>query len=688
MEYSLNHLSQVSNLKELSFSQFVNSLNLIGLEVDGISKKTIKLNHSLENIKILLKIPANREDLLIEDFFLEEISLVFLFEIVKLWKKIKKNYNFILKQKYQEYLKFSTIFIDSELSSLVTYILEVKDFENLSSPLWVQKKLKNQGIDTVNNFNDVLSLVISEWGQNLNPFLTLDKCSDHHLFKLERLNSSEKYIDFSGKIVDLLPGTIVLKNTSNQIFVVLGILNAISSYETNNSFFLEITFYNIEENPLLINLINPKISLKYFRKMFLEKVKFSFQRLLTLIEILGYASIVPKLYCTKNKNLVLNENKFLLLKKQALKDILNINVIDEKLFEKAGLKTVCTTKTELYFKISNSRKDLTREIDLIEEYSRFFGYQNFPEIIPEKKNYQSKNNSQSLIFLKEFFLHFGFNEIVTNSLEEGLLKNGFEIKINNPLNTELSILRTSLLPKLFEIFVNNLRVSSTRNNVFEIGRVFKKYKHQIIEENKAGAIFQNPLTNAFPEGSTEWFLMIGFIETLLQNFGYKDIYKEQFTQAPHFYHPKRSILLKYENKILGIFGQISPKHQDFLSLRKPTYFLELNLIHFSKYKRYSFPIIYNEYSKYPKIIKDLSCLVPKTLNFTELKKYIKESSSYLKIVNFFDIYFEKTNKEFIKIGIRCEFQSFHITLTNELVEIEMNTIKSKLVEKYVLKIND
>ena len=118
MEYSLNHLNLISNLKELTITQLINSLNLLGLEVDEFSKKIIKPKYSLENLKIFLKIPSNREDLLIEDFFLQEISLVFFFEIFYLWKKISKNYNFLLKQKYLEYSGYSTVFIDEKFDSL------------------------------------------------------------------------------------------------------------------------------------------------------------------------------------------------------------------------------------------------------------------------------------------------------------------------------------------------------------------------------------------------------------------------------------------------------------------------------------------------------------------------------------------------------------------------------------------
>ena len=238
MEYSLNHLNLISNLKELTITQLINSLNLIGLEVDEFSKKTIKPKYSLENLKIFLKIPANREDLLIEDFFLQEISLVFFFEIFYLWKKISKNYNFLLKQKYLEYSDYSTVFIDEKLDSLITYAFEIENFENHSSPLWIRTKLQNQGIEIFNNFNDIVNLVILEWGQPINRSL-LSTSSSFSKYRLERINSVDSGLPI---------GTIVMKNEKEETLMILGVLNI--NLETNSSkkLLVEISFYDIEKN--------------------------------------------------------------------------------------------------------------------------------------------------------------------------------------------------------------------------------------------------------------------------------------------------------------------------------------------------------------------------------------------------------------------------------------------------------
>lgn len=674
MEYSLNHLNLISNLKELTISQLINSLNLIGLEVDEFTKKKLKSKYSLENLKIFLKIPSNREDLLIEDFFLQEISLVFFFEIFYLWKKISKSYNFLLKQQYLQYADYSTVVIEEKLDSIITYAFEIKSFKNHSSPLWIRTKLQNQGIEIFDNYNDIVNLVILEWGQPINRNILPSSSLFSH-YRLERLNCFE-----SG----LPSGTIVMRNKKDEIIMILGMLNTNLNNNLSQKLLLEISFYDIEKNKLNITLLTPKISLKYFRKMFLENIKYSFQRLLTLTEILQYGLLVPIKYFTPKEKILLTSHKILLLKKQSLENNLKLQTIEDNIFRQAGLNIICKTPKTIYLKISNSRKDLRREIDLIEEYSRFFGYKNFPEIYPEKKLIGQKSLLKSISFLKEYFINAGFNEILTTSIQEHFEINS--IQISNPLTKESSYLRTSLLPKILDVYAQNLRFSLIANNFFEIGRVFKKYKFQLIEENKIAAVFQLSQSVLLKENCTEWFAAIGFLENILKNFGYSEIIKEPLQHSFDFIYPNRSILLKNGKKILGIFGEISPNYDKFNSLKNSTYFLELNLIHFNHYQQSTIPKNYLEYSKYPKITKDISCLLSKNTEFQKIKDYFYKTILFLKNIIYFDIYFDKNELNFVNIGIRFEFQSETTTLTNEIVEIELESIKKLLVSNFDAKI--
>ena len=102
MEYSLYTLNKKAKLNNLTSTELINTLNLIGFEVDGISTDSLKTNKFIEDKKLLIKIPANREDLLNETLLLEDFSLLFLFQIYKIWEQLKFDYEFLIREKYEK----------------------------------------------------------------------------------------------------------------------------------------------------------------------------------------------------------------------------------------------------------------------------------------------------------------------------------------------------------------------------------------------------------------------------------------------------------------------------------------------------------------------------------------------------------------------------------------------------------
>ena len=98
MEYSLQHLNKTAQLQNVTLNNFVETLNLIGLEVDDILPDISVDKVNLTDIKLELKIPANRDDLLNENILIEELSTIFLFKIYKTWDYLQEKYFFLLKK--------------------------------------------------------------------------------------------------------------------------------------------------------------------------------------------------------------------------------------------------------------------------------------------------------------------------------------------------------------------------------------------------------------------------------------------------------------------------------------------------------------------------------------------------------------------------------------------------------------
>ena len=671
MEYSLSTLNNKSNFSNLSLNETINKLNLVGFEVDDILFE--KSNGYSQDIKFLLKNPANRDDLFLENLFLSEIGVIFLLEIYEFWNLLKKNYSFILKKHYLNYNSYTVKDIEQNCPDVTKYIIQIDNFVDIQSPNWVQKKLLKRGIKPTSTFEDILELISLEWGYKFKVYYpTTEKLTE--TFKIERLNNFKKLENYDFL---LPPGTIILKNQFDDIKTVFGLENEFKT--TSSSIYIEGTFYDIHENKLELTANNTKLSFRNLRKNYLPNFKLALQRLLSLIEILKIGTISKQIHSLKNQNLKTKEYRILTLEKQLLINVLNLEKVNSNLFNKSGLKVISETNQKLYIKIPNYRYDLIRSIDLVEEYSRFIGYANFPEILPFKQVKYYSNLQKNVEYIKNFFVNHNFNEVYTNPLQDNTEKKGV-LKLFNPLNTELSCLRTELISNFIQIFETNLNSNIENNNLFEIGRVFKIKNGKIIEQEKLTGLFQDSSTK---NSQLEWFIQKGFLENFLSQFGYTKLDIEKWCHPRESFHPTKSIVIKKDNKVLGVFGEINPKLKNFKQLKSKVYLFEFNLNHFKAWRLNSVIPIYKESSKYPIIQKDISILISKNVNFYLLKQKIENHLTDLKTINFFDIYVdEKILSLNIKLGIRLEFQSTKETLTNEIIEEKIVSLRKLISTEF------
>jgi phenylalanyl-tRNA synthetase beta subunit len=501
---------------------------------------------------------------------------------------------------------------------------------------------------------------------------------------LDKLVKKEVINNENNETYELPIGSIVLKNSNKEILSVLGFnYFEFDKSISNESITLHAIFYNIYDDLLKLNNSNNQISLRYLRKTFLENFRFSFQRLLSLLELITEAEIILKKHQVIEKTTTIKPFRILSLDKTNLKKILNSSNFDMEIFKKASLEISCDTPTTFYIQVPDSRKDLLREVDLIEEYSRFYGYKNFEEILPNKNLVYSKKSRKNITFIKNFFINHNFFEIITSSLNKNNNSDA-NIELLNPLNNELSVLRTQLLPNLIDVFLTNSKVENKNNNFFEIGRVFKKWKGKIIEQEKLAAIFQLNSKNT----NLEWFEAKGFLESLLEKFGYNNLRLTSVDLKTTIFHPKRSIIIKSNNQNIGIFGELHPSFRKEFFIKSKIYLFELNLNSFKNWRMNSSIILHSEISKYPSITKDLSFSISKQQNFYDIKQSILNASTLLKIVTFFDIYFDENVLDSVNIGIHLEFQSKTETLKSEEIENEIIKIRTLLMSTFFVEFKD
>jgi phenylalanyl-tRNA synthetase beta chain len=665
MEYSLKRLNENINFENLQTLDFIEKLNVIGFEIDDIKNEYDSFNNFINKIRLEIKIPANRQDLLIETFLIKEIQSIFTSKDLERWKKSKTFYIKYLQKLYKKNYILNSIQLNKKKDHLIIYNIELTNLTLGASPNWIKQKLIDYGSQPKNNIEDLLSLVYHEWGQ---PFSL--SCVEFSKFQLLNIFANENYelmyyIPDKNTFIPSQNFSDTIDNSTHRFFI--------------SSIWFEKEFFNKQKT---------KVFSQEYRTSFLENFKFAFQRLLTLLELVYSCSIRTNIFSNLETTIsFLKPDKIIPLRIELLKKILNINTINLEVFSIANLKIICKTKSILYFSISNLRSDLSREIDLIEEYSRFIGYKNFQEIFPNSKN-KTKNDSQkSISFIKQFFINYGFNEILNNSLDD--LNDSQSIMLLNPLNNEFTYLKTNLLQKLFNTFEKNIKQNNKLNNYFEIGRIFRKSKNKkIIEIEQISSIFQLQFIKKDYGLTSEWFRAKGFVENFLLAFGYKNLETIFIEKDDYLYHPTKSIAFKLNNKIIAKFGEVNPIVLNNINSKFATYIFESNLEFLKPWRLNSSINLFNEYSKYPSIRKDLSCIVPKIANFSDILKFIKNNLSFLKRSEIFDVYFDSNDLYKASISISLEFQSENETLTNEIIDNEIRKLKNLLSINFAIEFKD
>ena len=214
MEYSLQTLNKIGELKNLKTHEIIDKLNLIGLEVDGVFKEQLETNKFVDNLRLEIAIPSNREDLLNEHFLINEFATIFDFDKKNIWENAKSNYAFLLKQKYNHYKNYKTEFIETPFESILNYTFLLKNLQKRTTPQWVKTKLQNCGVEIdASIINNIINLSILEWGQQINVCAQVEG----NPLKLERLQTNTEFISNDNKVHPLEKGTVVLKNNRNQI---------------------------------------------------------------------------------------------------------------------------------------------------------------------------------------------------------------------------------------------------------------------------------------------------------------------------------------------------------------------------------------------------------------------------------------------------------------------------------------
>ena len=344
------------------------------------------------------------------------------------------------------------------------------------------------------------------------------------------------------------------------------------------------------------------------------------------------------------------------------------------------------------------RFDLQIEEDLIEEVVRMVGYDNLPNTPPlapitaklrleaERSPFAVRRALAALGYIET--INFSF---VEERWEHELAGNANPIKLLNPIASQMSVMRSSLLGSLLQVLKFNLDRKAPRINVFELGRVFlRDAASQNTDTTVAG--FHQPMRVAGlaygPRSALGWdnsgknvdfFDIKGDLEALLTPLS------PEFASAEHAaMHPGRCASVALEGKVIGFVGELHPKWRQVYELSQAPLVFELEL---DAVLKRLVPVFANV-SKLQPVERDIAVIVPEAVTHSALLDaiYAADTNGLLRDATLFDVYRPQSGSAGMSAGekslaVRLALTSDSATLTEEVIEATVQAVIIQLQQQ-------
>ena len=700
MQISLKWIQELVNLQKVNLDDLINKLILGGFEVEDILEVEVA-DTKLTTLDI--SATANRSDSL----SIQGLSL----EIASLLNQSPKTsiYSTKLYSWATDLEKFqSTKLSKTECLGFITVIIE--NLSDFTSPEWLKQKLITSGVIPQNNLSDFQNYITLETGYPLEFYdfqqISLHLEKENFQFYLRDSTNFSHFVatnDMSYKLDNS-----ILTITADKLPIsIAGIITSKNTTYSNNtnSLLIEGSIFNaakIRQESRLLGLRTDRSS-RYEKSLKTTNLLKSVYRLISLLRINN-----PKLVCKLHtlEQPLPDPIQTIELNYEKIKQVLGpIQKTKDNSYHYISPQVITDLLKRLQFNVSYSNQnytwqvripslrsnDITQEIDLIEEIGRIYGFNNFLTRLPEIKTVGSEDaNYQTRKKLTSCLINLGLNELIQYSLvnKETYLEN--EIKLVNPLIKDYSYLRSSLLPNLLESLEKNLKKGNLILEGFEYGHIFSQHSSSIIEETEyvAGVFGGIRVKSNWSEKSRilNWFEAKGKIDQLFKRLNI-NTYWELFQpiKEKDIFHPYCTAQIFTRNQTkLGIFGKISPLLAKKLNISIATYLFEFNFEVIQQQIQINKLSAYQEYSLYPKIIKDLSFVVKNNIPFNQIEKILYlNGSKFLKEIYLLDEYQGTSIPEtYTSLCLQLVFQSNHKTLTNKKIERIMNHLTNVLNKEF------
>ena len=565
---------------------------------------------------------------------------------------------------------------------------EVKGVKVKESPDFIKKRLIAAGMRPINNVVDISNYVMLEFGQPLH-FFDKDKLGDKILVR--NAKDKEEIITLDGKKRVLTEDDILITDGKKPVCIagVMGGENTEVDENTKNILIESAIF-----NPVSIRYTSRRLelpseaSIRYGKGLSYEYTEMASKRACHLLEKYADAEILDGYVLVDNED---HTEKKLSFYPEDVDKLLGITISEEDM--KHELE-----RLDFEYKIKNHkfevivprrRLDIDPNVnDIAEEIGRLYGYGKLESTLPivpvRRGEYIGDVKYRKLVSKRLRTL--GLTEVKTYTLVSPETANMFryedkeQVILPNPMSQDKSIVRTTLIPSLLNVYEYNKSHGVEDVSIYEIAKTYdKKYN----ESTKISGLMTGIINPNTWKTSTkvDFYIIKGIVENLLDYMGYTNRYSFVRGKVEDL-HPGVSADIILDGKKIGIIGKVHPN-----ITKKEIYVfeLELNSI-FGRTNKLKFIEAY----KYPSITKDMSFIIDKNIDSQDIIKTIKKASNKtLQDVSVFDVYEgESIDSNKKSVAFSLLFNGIDRTLTDEEVMDTFNKIIDKVVSTHNAKLRD
>lgn len=556
----------------------------------------------------------------------------------------------------------------------------VYDVKIAQSPAWMRRRLALVGIGSISNVVDITNYILKELGQPMHAFD--DAFLQGNAINVRRASEGEKIVTLDEKEFTLNSSNLVICDGERPVALagIMGGLNSEIQDTTTEVMFEAAKFMrdNIRKSSRALGQASDS-SAMYAKGVYEYTTDMAMKRALHLIEELDCGKVSATHVEVSTGNSI--EPKEMKVSVKKVNGVLGIEVPTEDMLRILTNLNFAPQidGDELTLQIPAYREDMESYPDVAEEVIRMYGYDHvIPTFMPTAKVTLGGLNlkQKSELKIKQAMcaagacegIHYSFfspSDLDLLRLPEDAPER-HAIQLINPINIDLSLMRTTLVPQMLHAMARNQKRGILEGRIFELGNRFIAKELPLTEypderETLCAGVFGN---------EESFFTMKGLAEVVADTLGVTFTYES--AQKP-FLHPYQTAEIFCEGEKVGYLGKLAYELQDELDMRVQAFVMELDMRLLSQW--YGKQQVFTPLPKYATEKRDFAFVVDKTITCAQIENGIREACKYVTDVQLFDVY------EGIQLGADKKSMAFSVVFTPK--DEEFN---SELVEGFVKKI--